>query len=424
MKIDDKLISGRLEEINEGLCSQTGGLVESHFRKSKRLGAAIRIANLIKGQDVISNYEYLLAAAGELKIGADTLDKSLEELEEIGYVTLYKSGGEIKKIEERIPLLEEQYSAIGEKWRSSAPSDIEKATILVLDELLISPQKERNIIKKHGFDTNSFKIITDVGKTGAFYESYKSPADGSTIAYSPLYHDENPEKILSLFERFPNKDVSEKIKKIRNYQGLPIEKISDPILIEAIKMGCLPTPSVSSTAGQKFFAFTPLAGVGKIEKALLEKARAIVACVRYGENFAGITRIHDPLAVLYKLKNYKSIGSHSEIRRQYILLHKLGIGRITKDPNYSSRYNFELIDTEENMRALELAIQYLTVKEVIKIDEAAYKAKQLLLPGIAGSYGSTTSTRMSVKTLKQTQMGKSSLEALNHLIIGGSSGID
>lgn len=124
--MDDKLLSSRLEEINEGLCGQTGGLSETHFRKSKRLGAAVRIANLIKGQDVISNYDFLLAAAGELRIQADTLEKALCELEEIGYVTLYRSGGEITKVEERVPLLEEQYDAIGEKWRDSNPSDIGK----------------------------------------------------------------------------------------------------------------------------------------------------------------------------------------------------------------------------------------------------------------------------------------------------------
>ena len=62
--MDNKLISARLEEINEGLCGQIGGLTESHYRISKRFGAAVRIANLIKGQDVILDYNYLLAAAG------------------------------------------------------------------------------------------------------------------------------------------------------------------------------------------------------------------------------------------------------------------------------------------------------------------------------------------------------------------------
>lgn len=422
--MDDKLLSSRLEEINEGLCGQTGGLSETHFRKSKRLGAAVRIANLIKGQDVISNYDFLLAAAGELRIQADTLEKALGELEEIGYVTLYRSGGEITKVEERVPLLEEQYDAIGEKWRDSNPSDIEKSAITLIDDLMVAPQRERLLISKYGFDNKTFQVIKDVGKTGAFYASYNSPVDGSTIGYSPLYHDENPEKIMKLFERFPSEDVSKKIREIRNYQGLPVETIKDPVLTEAIKMGCIPTPSVNSTSGEKHFAFTPLPGVGKLEKALLEKSRAIISCVRYGQHFAGVTKINEPLDILHALKIRKTIGSHSEILRQYALLHKLGVGKIAKDRIHTGRYNFHLLDTEDNMRALNLAIQYLTVKEVIKPDLATLKAKQLLLPGITGYYGSTTSTRMSLRTVQTTKMSKSSIDVLNHLIIGGSSGIE
>lgn len=76
------------------------------------------------------------------------------------------------------------------------------------------------------------------------------------------------------------------------------------------------------------------------------------------------------------------------------------------------------------MRALELAIQYLTIREVVKQDTCVEKAKQLLLPGFEGSYGSTTTTRMSASTIKPTEMSTGSIDALNHLIIGGSSGID
>lgn len=422
--MDDKLVAARLEEINEGLCSQTGGLTETHFRKSKRLGASARIANLIKGQDVIENYEFLLAAAGELRIPADTLDKALVELEEVGYVTLHRSGGDIVKVEERVPLLEQQYAAIGEKWRDSKPSEIEVATINLLDDLMIAPQRERALVSKLGLDHKDFNVMTDVAKTGTFYRTYKSPVDGSTISYSPLYHDENPEKIIELFDKFPSEDVSQKIKKIRQYQGFPIEKLTDAVLIEAVRMGCIPTPSVNSTSGEKFFAFTPIQGVGKLEKALLEKARAIVACVRYGQHFAGITKVRDPLDILNALKRQKRIGSHSEILRQYALLHKLGVGKVSKDPHHTGRYNFHLIDTVENLRALELAIQYITVKEVIKEDSSAEKAKHLLLPGITGTYGSPTATRMAARTIKATAMSESSIDALNHLIIGGSSGIN
>jgi hypothetical protein len=160
-------------------------------------------------------------------------------------------------------------------------------------------------------------------------------------------------------------------------------------------------------------------GVGKLEKSLLEKARALVACVRYGQHFAGVTRIKFPLLILEKLRTRKCLNAHSEILRQYSVLHKFGVGRITKNRFYTDRYNFDLIDNEENMRALDLAIQYLTVKEVTKTDPKIDEARQLLLPGI---YGSHTNTRMSLRDVRTTEMSELSINQLNHLIIGGSSG--
>jgi len=361
----------------------------------------------------------LAAAAGELGISADTLDRALSELEEIGYVTLYKSGGDIRKVEERIPLLSDRYELIGQKWLDSKPSEIEMGAIVLLDDLLMAPQRERDVQKKHNFDSDSFKIIADVGKSGSFYKTYTSPVDGSTIAFSPLYHDENPESFLKLFAKFPDLDVSKILRSIRDYQGQPIDNISNPILREAIKTGCIPAPSVDSTGGKKHFAFTPVQGVGKLEKSLLEKARAIVACVRYGQHFAGITRIKYPLLILETLRKQKRLGAHSEILRQYSVLHKLGIGRITRNRFFPGRYNFELIDSEENLRALDLAIQYLTVNEVTKSDPKVDDARQLLL---SGTYGSPTRTRISLRDVKTTELSEQSINQLNHLLIGGSSG--
>jgi hypothetical protein len=59
--MDKKLIASRLVEINEGLVGQSGGLIETHFRRSKRLGAAARLCNVLRGQDVIDNYEMMAA---------------------------------------------------------------------------------------------------------------------------------------------------------------------------------------------------------------------------------------------------------------------------------------------------------------------------------------------------------------------------
>lgn len=418
--MDNTIIAARLQDINEGLVRQSGGLVETHFRKSKKLGAATRICSLIRGTDVVSEYEALLAACGELGIVADTVDAALTELQEVDYVTLHRAGGEIQKIEERIPLLDTRYAAIGQRWLDSKPSEIEVAALQVVDDLLLSPARERTIVQKLSLDAKAFGIIRDIGDTGDFYKTYRSPEDGSTIAFSPLYHDENPEKLLALIDAFPDEDVTEHLRQIRAKQGQPVEAVADPVLIHAIRTGCLPTPTVTSTAGSKRFMFTPLRGVGKLEKCLLEKARAIVACVRYGEHFAGITRVQYPQLILSALQTRKVIGPHSEIKDQYVLLQKLGVGRIARDPTHRTRYNFHLYDTDENLKALELAIQYLTVLEVVKGDPKEADARQLLLPG---TYGSPTKTRMELRQVKETRLSADSIDKLNHLIIGGSSGI-
>lgn len=414
------MIAARLQDINEGLTRQTGGLVEAHYRKSKRLGSAARICSLIGGQEVIKDYNALVAAAGELAINADTLETALTELQEIGYITIHRGVGGINKVEERIPLLSDRYEAIGQKWLDSQPSDIEKASLEMLDELMIMPFKERVMQKKHGIGSAEFGIIRDVGKTGDFFKSYTSPKDGSRIIYSPLYHDENPDKFFALMKNFPTEEIVEKLKGIRRYQGNPVDTVQDALLLEAIRVGCIPTPTVESSNGAKQFMFTPLRGVGRLEKSLLEKARAIVACARYGQHFAQITRITNPLAILQTLKYKRSIGPHSEIGRQYFLLQKLGVGRISKHPNYTSRYNFQLIDNVENLKAMDYAIQYLTVRDIVRGEADIQGAKQLLLPGF---YSSPTKTRLDLTHVKNTKMSESSVNELQHLMIGGSSDI-
>jgi hypothetical protein len=421
MAIDMAIITARLQDINEGLVRQSGGLVEAHFRKSKRFGAAARICNVIRGYDVVKDFNALAAAAGELGISADTLDAGLRELEEVGYVSIQRSGGDITKIEERVPLLNDRFEAIGQKWLDSHPSELESAGLTMLDDLLISPHRARELCRRLGIDQQSFGIIRDVGQTGEFLKTYQSPVDGAEIAYSPLYHDENPEKIIQLIDSFPDENVIARLRSVRDYQGKPVDTINDPVLLAAIQTGCVPTPTVISSQGAKKFMFTPLQGVGTIEKALLEKARAIVACVRYGQHFAAVTKIGDPLCILDRLKSRKVIGPHSEIKDQYVLLQKLGIGRIAKSPYHSDRYNFHLLDTEENLRALDMAVQYLTVHEIVRGDPREDEARQLLLPGV---YGSTLKTRMDLHKIKETRLSQSSMNRLNHLIIGGSSGID
>jgi len=93
---------------------------------------------------------------------------------------------------------------------------------------------------------------------------------------------------------------------------------------------------------------------------------AILACVRYGEHFGLITKIRYPKAILDKLLDSPHvIGPHTEIRKQYALLVGRGIGRIFPDRVLSDRWYFQLIDKEENIKAVKLAKDLLVVGESI-----------------------------------------------------------
>jgi hypothetical protein len=69
-----------------------------------------------------------------------------------------------------------------------------------------------------------------------------------------------------------------------------------------------------------------------------------------------------------------------------------------------------------------MAIQYLTINEPAKPDNKLDSARHLLLPGIAGAYGTPAKTRCEAVALRPTGMSEASINKLNHLLIGGSGG--
>jgi len=94
-------------------------------------------------------------------------------------------------------------------------------------------------------------------------------------------------------------------------------------------------------------------------------ARAILACVRYGQHYAGVTRIKNPLLIINALEERKKLSPHSEIPRQYFILWEKGIARFSRDTEHSDRYWLHIIDRKDNMKALRLARDMLTVGEAI-----------------------------------------------------------
>jgi hypothetical protein len=108
--------------------------------------------------------------------------------------------------------------------------------------------------------------------------------------------------------------------------------------------------------------------------------------VRYGQKYAGASKIRYPGALLRALldpaKNY-SLGRHTETKQQYGQLVLRGVGRIAQEGAW---YVFQLIPSEENQRAVRLAIELLNRNEIVEERNLGMNsADQLSAPGAIGN---------------------------------------
>jgi hypothetical protein len=100
------------------------------------------------------------------------------------------------------------------------------------------------------------------------------------------------------------------------------------------------------------------------EKPVLDKALAIIACVRCGEEFGGYSPLPDAVLAVNKLLRDGELNPHSSSQRQYRLMRNKGIIHFGPDVvSWGSWVVPMLIDTPDNRRALEIARDLLMLGE-------------------------------------------------------------
>lgn len=225
------------------------------------------------------------------------------------------------------------------------------------------------------------------------------PIDGQPVMYSPLAVDGNPALYLEWAKKFPA-EVRKVLETLTQQQGL---SISDPTvsknkaLADAIATGVLMPVQVSGSTGDQYFVFAPRGGLTETERTILDKARAILACVRYGQRFAAGRPIKYPRRILETLRDRKHFKrGHPDLLNQYGLLVEKLIGHPVQEDD--GNWNFHLDDTEENKKALQVAIEMLEHGESpsARIDLDAQKA--LLAP--TGYLGPPTTRPRLVGTIQ------------------------
>lgn len=392
-KIDAHMVGVRAQDFHEGLKEVASyGPKEVHLKNTLLIGKAATLAAHLRGLNVVEDQEALTYLAADLGISGLELDRVLRELETVDFASVKRDGETIRRVELRVPELRQGYEELGRRWEDLHPGEIERAAIEMLHHVAAVPRSKEDVQKAWGLDAKHFDLVLGIGSTGALMETYEVD-DEEPIIYSPLTVEENPRPLIELAKKYPQDDVVRALNAVRSEQGLPegVGAAKDnPVIIEAVLSGVLAPVRIQTAKGERRFFFAPRGQLVASEKVILDKARAVLACVRSGQHFADYKKIHHPAALLRKLRTSKTFSySRPDYPEQYGLLVSKQIAVIRPDTAREGFFHFHLLDTDENMRALDLAIDLLQLGDA----SSTHASDAHALLGISGSYSGALSTR-------------------------------
>lgn len=384
-----KLNSTYCHEIQIGL----GITSVPDFENLTLIGRATRLALHIRGLSTISYDTLRLVAYHFLNIPTESVIKVLEVLGEIEFVKIYSEGKSIKTVTPTVPYYEELHKDLSSFGNECGFNESEELTLDILKRLSASPDKTESLINKIGCDRTLFTRVTDIGNCGNYFKAHKSR--GQEVLISPNFFSENFDLYIDLVAQNGAHSIQRILELVKKYQGYPLSLIEknkaingEAVTEDDIKMlkrlayeGAIKPPSITTKLrGENFFLFTPTpagASIAPAKRDIYEKSMAIVSAIRLGQYLPSKYSIRSPGAVLYTLIRDKKLKrSNTEANQQYKNLVHLRIARLEQ---FSYGYaQLHIIDTEENMEALNMAYQLIDDGNVsgAEIDEDARKALQ------------------------------------------------
>ncbi len=338
------------------------------YETSRSAGQAARLAMLIRGQDVIEDEQRLKkVAAVELGLhpAEYTVAKQLLMEADLIEERTTKTGKSV--LNEKVSRLDhsDNYRRMGEIWLSrNSRTHKEDAIIHTLDSLIEVPRDITTLDSLRSLKTGDLAAVLELGTNAGIIESVD---EQKRMYFSPLLWDVSPKKLATFLKTASTTSFGDILKKLKR-PGSDVTTTTDPLIAQAISGGILPSYGVVSTGGRRVYSFTPYTGgllTSETQKTVLDKARAIIACLRYGSEAATITRIRNPLAILSALTDSSrnhGLKPHSELKLQYGMLVSKQIGRVIQT---GSRYAFALIPTDDNLRACAIARELLSSGELM-----------------------------------------------------------
>lgn len=367
------------------------GLEVPDFELIPKIGMMVNLALHIRGLSTIEYDVLRMVSSHYFGIPTMVFKDIVTSLADIEFVSLYTQKGTIKSVTPTVPYFDSVYDKVGEFAETSGFSEPETAALAILEKLSQAPTEKSNI-----YSIGAEKKIVDrnvqIGVEGGYILNQR--ARGKDILISPLFFSENYQLFADLAAKSGAKTIQRILELIKESQGWPLSIIEqtktvngksvtdDEIaLIKRLAQDSVIKPPAITTphAGQNYFLFPPAPGNAKLNlsnKEIYERAMALIASVRQGQLLAKRYPIRNPLWILNSLKSTGYLRPTTETQAQYQQLAIMRVGRII--PTGRGWHKFVLIDTEENVRALNLAISLLSTGSIanMEIDQEARIALQ------------------------------------------------
>lgn len=356
------------------------------------VGKAGKLALNIRGLGEVDGAVLRQVADHFFDIPSGEIGPVLDVLAEIEYVQLIKEGKTVKKVVPSVPHFSSVYTGLGEYLGTISLTEHEELAIAVLEELRSKPEKRDALRSRLGAEVPVFKRIESVTTEGGLVLPKR--ARGQDILVSPFYFADSLDVLAQQAAAGGAKSIAKVLDVIKKAQGWPMSLViatgevnghkltaaEISLLKEMVSDGVLRPPSLTlaKTGTSEHFIFTPAPGAKRLDGAareIYERTMALVAAVRKGQLLPENYRIRSPRALLNKLRTHKFIRASTEAAAQYSNLVTLRVGRLNRVQG--DWYKFELIDTPENLRAVDDAIRMFEDGEpVLGVNEEARIALQ------------------------------------------------
>lgn len=382
-------VAARCHEIQTGFGNQE----VPEFENLPLVGMGVRLALHIRGLPPVNYNTLRLVAVHLMGIPNVAVRRVVELLAELEFVKLQSQGNTINAVIPNVPYYETLYDTFGEYTKDIKFTEAEELSIALLSQLSKSPEKVDVLRSNVGAELQLLDRTLQLGQAGAYLRVHRSR--GRDVVLSTTYFSENAAVYADMVAGSGSHQVGKIMSAIRSMQGIPLSVVEKEGEIAGVKLsinersmllrlaqdGAVRPPSIkTSHAGEQYFLFTPTpagAALAPTKRDIYEKAMAIVAAIRQGQYLPKAYQIRSPSAVLYALKTKLRLGrATTEATQQYKNLVHLRVARLI--PIGSGFSELEIIDTEENREALQIAYDLVDagVASGTEVDESVRSALQ------------------------------------------------